>query len=304
MSPSSISGNSRCVSVGPSPANLSPMCTISRTPLSRAARLARWNISRPMVGTAGPTARSLMPCTSGLLAWTTRTVSSRSMSCRARNLRLVIQAGARDVHHAEDARAGAWYDVAGKAAEGVAARAAGVDQRGHAGEHAGEVGVHRGLVHALVHVGVQVDQPRRHQLARHVDNAGGAVRGDVRRDLRDEAAADRHVEPCARPTRGVDYIAALQNQISHVRGSFRRGLRHRALGAMVYHARSPAQHGDGLPRPGETGDNRLATLPPCRGAYFGLLRATNTGVPAPRFHGDRVRGKAKSVHFCDILCVS
>ena len=47
-------------------------------------------------------------------------------------------------------------------------------------------------------------------------------------------------------------------------------------------------------------------------ACFRLLGAPNTVVPAPRpfgklracFHGDRLRGKAKSVRFCDILCAS
>ena len=191
---------------------------------------------------------------------------------------------------------GVRHDVPGEAAERVAARAACVHQRGDAGEHTGQIGVHRGLVHALVNVCVQIDQPRCHQLAGHVDHAGAAVRGDVRRDFRDKAAADCHVEPCARPTRWVDNIAAFQYQVSHFRGSFRRGLRCRALGPMVYHAALTAQHGTacaGWMRPGTTGSPRR-TVP------MRLFQITS----CPKHRCSRENGKAKSVNFCDILCVS
>ena len=53
---------------------------------------------------------------------------------------------------------------------------------------------------------------------------------------------------------------------------------------MVYHAALTAQHAPSLPGPGETGDNRLATLPMPR-PLFQTTSCLQTGVPA--FEGTR-----------------
>ncbi len=53
------------------------MCTISFTPLSRAARFASRGISIPMISSAGETMRALIPRISPRCWSTTRSVSSR-----------------------------------------------------------------------------------------------------------------------------------------------------------------------------------------------------------------------------------
>ena len=58
---------------------VSPMWTMSGSPLSRAARLARRGISIPKISSAGETMRALIPLMRPLCSLATRSVLSRSM---------------------------------------------------------------------------------------------------------------------------------------------------------------------------------------------------------------------------------
>ena len=95
--------------------------------------------------------------------------------------------------HAEDVGLGVRHNIAGKAAECVAARAPGVQNGRNAGAYAREVGIDAVLVHALIDVGVQVDHAGYDDVAVHIDDARRARRVDVRRDRRYNAVRDRDV---------------------------------------------------------------------------------------------------------------
>ena len=78
-------------------------------------------------------------------------------------------------------------------AEGVAPRAAGIDDCCNARVNASQVGVHTGLVHAVVNVRVQVDQAGDDQLPIDLDNPSLGTGPDVRRDLGYGPVLDCHV---------------------------------------------------------------------------------------------------------------
>jgi hypothetical protein len=125
------------------------------------------------------------------------------------DLRLIAEPGPGDMEEADDACSGAGDHVPREAAEGVAARAAGVHDCRDARPDAGQVGVDPVLVYAVVDVGVQVDQPGNDQLSGDVDGTVG-VSGLYRRvDPGDGPVLDRHVQPFSQAARGVDHLAAL-----------------------------------------------------------------------------------------------
>src|SRR5215475_13680527 len=79
MSPGSSSGKSSRITFGSYRLVVSPMCTMSGTPLSRAARLASRGISIPKISSAGETMRALIPLIRPRCSRATRKVLSRSM---------------------------------------------------------------------------------------------------------------------------------------------------------------------------------------------------------------------------------
>ena len=61
-------------------------------------------------------------------------------------------------------------------------------------------------------VGMDVDQPGRHDLAARIDRLGG-ITGDAGLDRRDPACSNRHVADAVEPDRGVDDAPALDDEI-------------------------------------------------------------------------------------------
>ena len=79
MSPSSRMGSSSRMTLGSYLFSVSPMCTISLTPASLAARFASLGISIPMISKAGETMRALIPQITSRFSEATWIVLSRSM---------------------------------------------------------------------------------------------------------------------------------------------------------------------------------------------------------------------------------
>jgi hypothetical protein len=65
-------------------------------------------------------------------------------------------------------------------------------------------------------VRVEVDEPRRHQLARGIEHALPAFRRDVRFDRLDHAKADADVALSAQALTGIEHVAALDHKIELV----------------------------------------------------------------------------------------
>ena len=120
-----------------------------------------------------------------------------------------------DVEEGDDLGMAARHDVPGKRAEGRRARAPRVDDGRHPGEDTAEIGIDAGAVDALEHMGVQVDQAGRDDLATHRDGAGRLRRRDVRRDARDLPALDRNVVHPVEPRGWIHHGAALEQEIVH-----------------------------------------------------------------------------------------
>jgi hypothetical protein len=80
---------------------------------------------------------------------------------------------------------------------------------------AGEVRIDAGAVDALEDVRVKIDEPRRHELAGHVDDPRRLRRRNVRRDARDGALLDCDVEDVVEPARRIHHPATLEDEIVH-----------------------------------------------------------------------------------------
>ena len=76
-----------------------------------------------------------------------------------------------------------------------------------------------------IDVGMQIDQSRRHELARCVDGLGGARRRDLVLDRLDHAPANADVALAAQRLAGVEHVAALDHKVELVVRS------HRGVGA-------------------------------------------------------------------------
>ena len=132
-----------------------------------------------------------------------------------RCVRLVAQPRARYVQHAKYARCGARHYIARESAECICARAACVHQRGNAGADARQVGVDAVLVHALIHMRMQVNQTRRDHAAARVNHPPRARRIYVRRYLIYNAARNRNIHLRVDALRGINNPPAFQQQVSH-----------------------------------------------------------------------------------------
>jgi hypothetical protein len=118
------------------------------------------------------------------------------------------------VHEGEDPGGGrrGLQPVAGQAERGDAAGAA-VDHHRHAGPHAGPVGLDAEVPETGEHVGVEVDQPGRHDHAPAVDDLGvGPVVGGAGTDGGDLAAGHHHVGHPVEPGCRVDHPPTAQDQ--------------------------------------------------------------------------------------------
>ena len=131
------------------------------------------------------------------------------------DLGLVVEAGAGDVQHTDDARVGVGDDVLREASEGVAASAAGVHYCGYAGVHSRQVGVHARLVDAVIDVGVQVYEARNDQLVADVDDAAFGVGTYGGGYLRDCPVLNGDVHARVYALRGIYDPTAGEYEISH-----------------------------------------------------------------------------------------
>jgi hypothetical protein len=125
------------------------------------------------------------------------------------------ETGLADVEERHDLGMAVRDDVPREGGERRRARAAGVDDGRDARVDAAEVGIDAGPVDALEHVGVQVDQPRRHDLAPDLDHPRRLRRRDDRRDARDRSLLDGDVHHALEPARRVHHRSALQHEIVH-----------------------------------------------------------------------------------------
>ena len=119
------------------------------------------------------------------------------------------------MQHAKDARRRLRHNIAREAAECVRPRAAGIDQRCYAGAHARNTGVDAVLIHAFIHMRMQVDHARRHDAAANIDNPPRRIRADVGRNCRYDAARRRDIQLRPDILRRVYNLAALEQQIRH-----------------------------------------------------------------------------------------
>jgi hypothetical protein len=106
-------------------------------------------------------------------------------------------------------------DVAGKRREGRRARAARVHDGGDAREHAAQVRVHPGAIDSFEHVGVEIDEAGRDELAADLDDPRRLARRDVGRDARDLAVLHRDVLHTVEPGGWIEDTASLQHEIEH-----------------------------------------------------------------------------------------
>ena len=102
-------------------------------------------------------------------------VLSRSMLAGLNMSGVVAQPRPAYMQEADDLRGAVGDDVAGETAKRVAAGASGVHHGRHPCPNTAEVGFHAVAVHAVVDVGVKVDQSWKHQVTLYLQNAGSFV---------------------------------------------------------------------------------------------------------------------------------
>ena len=128
----------------------------------------------------------------------------------------------RDVHERELARASARQDEAAKRRDVVCARVAGRHHRGGAGELHQLVGGNADRRAVREGVRVQIDQPRRHQLAAGIEHAIGAFWRDAGLDRFDHPVANADVALAAQLLARVEHVGVAHQQIELVVRSHRR----------------------------------------------------------------------------------
>src|SRR5262249_51863720 len=109
------------------------------------------------------------------------------------DIRVSRQASLTDVQKGNNLRMALGDDMPWEAREGGASGTASIHQRGHAGIDAPQVRMHTVAVKTLEHVGVQVNQARRDDLAGHFMHASGLFTGNSRRNLRNVAILDGNI---------------------------------------------------------------------------------------------------------------
>ena len=126
-------------------------------------------------------------------------------------LRETVDARERHMQIGEDAHFAALDHVLAEAREIARPGAAGVDRRGDAGAAAEVLRVDAERGAAPIHMGVQVDQAGRHDVALHVAHFRRV--GQVVPHLGDLAAGERHVGDAVDVLRRVDDPPALQDEV-------------------------------------------------------------------------------------------
>jgi hypothetical protein len=124
-----------------------------------------------------------------------------------------VDAGMRDVQVGEDAHLGGLDDVLAKAHPVAGAGRAGIDGRRDAAPPAELLRIDAERGAAPINVGVQVDEPRRHDEPGHVADVRAARSVETRPDPGDIAGLERDVGDGVELLRRVQHPAALQNEI-------------------------------------------------------------------------------------------
>ncbi len=119
------------------------------------------------------------------------------------------QAVVGDVHEGEEARARLGHAQPAKGGEVVGAGVARADRRGGARQRHQLVGGQADGRAIGIDVGVQVDDPRRHQAAARIDHVPHAIGGDVGGDGGDAPVPDGDVARGGQILAGIDHLSAL-----------------------------------------------------------------------------------------------
>ena len=121
-----------------------------------------------------------------------------------------------DVEQREDARIGDVDDVLAQAGEGVGARGAGVDDRGHAFGDTVGIGRNTERSDAVIDMDVDIDPAGRDDAAGGVDDMEGVGGGDRVREPRDLAVRDGDVLDLRQPLSWIDDASAFHQQVIYV----------------------------------------------------------------------------------------
>src|SRR5712692_4107562 len=131
------------------------------------------------------------------------------------NIRHRGQTGLRYVQERNNFRMTMRHDVSRKTFEGRGSRTARIDDRCHARVYASHVRMNAESRAGFDDMGVQIDQARRDDRARHLDDAPRLLARDRRRDMRYLTLLDRDVIITVETGRRVDYSTAFENEIVH-----------------------------------------------------------------------------------------
>ena len=192
--------------------------TFAPPPAISQPRIARLSGSVPALATTFSEVRTFTP--SAMSAFSrhraARGVGVREAEVVELGLGEAGQADVGDVDEGVQAAARRGHHVAAEGGEVVRARVARRHQRGGALERNQLVGRDADRRAVRIDVGVQIDEPRQHQLAGGVEHAVGARRRNVGLDRRDLAEAEADVALAAQLLRRVEQLAALDHQVELV----------------------------------------------------------------------------------------
>src|SRR5262249_25810812 len=125
------------------------------------------------------------------------------------------ETGLADVEERNDLGVALGNDVAREGGKRRRPRAARVDDGRHPGVDAAQIGMDAVAGDALEHVGVQVDQARGDDLARHLDDAAGLGRRDIARDARNGPALHGDVLNTVEAARRIENSSTSEHEIVH-----------------------------------------------------------------------------------------
>ncbi|MEE8304314.1 MAG: hypothetical protein V3S24_17995 [Candidatus Tectomicrobia bacterium] len=106
--------------------------------------------------------------------------------------------------------------MVGEAAEDGTPGAAGIHDGGHPGMHAAQIGVDAVADEAAVDVRMQINQTRRDDFSRHVDDLRGFLAGDIRCGAGNLAILYGNIVDAIEVDRRVNHGSTLEQQIVHV----------------------------------------------------------------------------------------
>ncbi|MCK7535628.1 MAG: hypothetical protein MZV63_33885 [Marinilabiliales bacterium] len=120
-----------------------------------------------------------------------------------------------DVQERHHPRLGDVDDVPPQPVERVCTGRARIAHRRHPAGQAGGVRRDPVMAHAGIHVHVNINQPRRHEMPRRVQDLPGRVRRDLLRHGHDPTRLDRHIPSFGQALRGVHHHAISDHEIVH-----------------------------------------------------------------------------------------